>query len=89
VVDVVATEWRFEPAPIVARAGRVTFRIRNDGVVDHNFTIEQRAGAEVSVIKPGETTSVSVTLQPGSYTAFCNLPGHREAGMVADVHVRP
>jgi uncharacterized cupredoxin-like copper-binding protein len=88
VIEVVAKEWAFEPATIAVRAGRLIFRVKNDGVVEHNFALEQRPGAEVSAIKPGEAKSLAVTLGPGTYTVFCNLPGHREAGMVASVRVR-
>ncbi len=88
VIDVVAKEWAFEPATISARAGRVTFRVKNDGVVEHNFVLERRPGAEVSGIRPGEVRALTVTLEPGTYTALCNLPGHQEAGMVASLRVR-
>jgi len=88
-IDVVATEWSFTPAPLNLRAGPVTFRIRNEGVVDHNFGIERRPGAEVGGIKPGESKTLTVRLDAGTYTAYCSLPGHREAGMAAEIRVAP
>jgi len=88
-IDVVAAEWTFQPSPLTVHAGPVTFRIRNQGVVDHNFGVEGRPGAEVDGIKPGESKTLSVRLDPGTYTAYCSLPGHREAGMVAEVRAAP
>jgi len=88
-IDVVAREWTFEPAPLNVRAGPVTFRVRNEGMVDHNFGIAQHPGAEVGGIKPGESKTLSVRLDAGTYTAYCSLPGHREAGMAAEIRVAP
>ena len=86
-VDVTAREWAFEPSPLVARAGTVTFRVKNDGGVEHTFTIERQPKAELAGITSGETKSLTVTLARGEYTVFCNLPGHREAGMVAPLTI--
>jgi len=86
-VAVTAREWAFEPSPLVAKAGKVTFRIKNDGGVEHNFIIENKPGAAVDAIKSGESKSLVTNLARGEYTVFCNIPGHREAGMVAPLKV--
>lgn len=84
---VTAREWAFEPSPLVAKAGKVTFRIKNDGGVEHNFVVENKPGAALEAIRPGESKSLTVELARGEYTILCNLPGHREAGMVAPLKV--
>jgi uncharacterized cupredoxin-like copper-binding protein len=89
VVSVVMKEWTIEPASLRVREVSVTFSIRNDGVVDHNFAIEGRRDADAGTIKPGEVKTLSVRLEAGTYTTYCNLPGHREAGMVAQLVVAP
>lgn len=38
-VSVALVEWKFLPAQITVRAGRVTFVVRNDGTMDHEFLV--------------------------------------------------
>ncbi len=86
-IEVTTREWAFEPSPLVAKAGKITFRIKNNGGVEHNFLVENTPGAQVEAIKPGESKSLTVELTRGEYTVFCNLPGHREAGMVGTLKI--
>ena len=52
--------------------------IENENRVD-----EDRAGdlGEVSELEPGKSGSLTVTLKPGTYLLYCNIPGHYLAGM--------
>jgi uncharacterized cupredoxin-like copper-binding protein len=36
---------------------------------------------EIPDMAPGDVKDLTVTLDPGSYVAICNLPGHYQAGM--------
>ena len=38
-VSVALVEWKLLPAQITVRAGRVTFVVRNDGTMDHEFLV--------------------------------------------------
>jgi len=90
VVDVVAKEFAFEPKEVRVRAGMVKFRVRNEGAVEHEFMIEgiTAHGEHASeTFRPGVTHEIDVELKPGTYPVSCNVPGHKEAGMVATVIV--
>jgi uncharacterized cupredoxin-like copper-binding protein len=72
----------------IAKAGRYTFVVTNDGPSSHNLTIE---GPGVSnqatpTFAPG-IQNLTVTLQNGKYDFFCSVPGHKALGMNVDVTV--
>lgn len=56
----------------------------SNGVAD---TAGLRIIDEVEDIPPGATLSLEVELDPGHYVILCNLPGHYQAGMVAQLDV--
>ena len=66
----------FEPADFSADAG-TQLEVTNDGEAPHNITIEG-TGIDEDV-EAGASTTVSMDLDPGSYTMFCEF--HRGAGM--------
>ena len=79
-----------------ATAGPVTIEMPNMSGVDHNIALEA-GSSEASgpgpvlghsqIIAKG-TTSFSVTLKAGTYTFFCEVPGHRQAGMFGHITVK-
>jgi plastocyanin len=65
------------------KAGDDTIALDNPSSTPHNVAIEDSAGkklAETKTISEGETTT-KVKLEPGTYTFFCSIPGHRGGGM--------
>src|SRR5690606_33065717 len=67
-------------------AGNLTIELTNAGSMVHNLAIE--GGPTSPDVQPGDTISFDVGyLEPGTYTIFCAIPGHREAGMEATLVV--
>jgi uncharacterized cupredoxin-like copper-binding protein len=62
----------------------------DDGHASHSMEIQGPgiSGAKSSTVGPGGTATLTVTLQGGSYTLFCPIPGHRQAGMQNTLTVR-
>jgi uncharacterized cupredoxin-like copper-binding protein len=91
-VAVAASEFKYDPRDLTAAPGELTFVVRNVGAIEHNFVIEDPSGqtiARIATIDPGKTERLTVTLPAGSYVVVCTYPGHREAGMVGTLSVRP
>ena len=71
-----------------APAGQITFRSPNDSAVDHNIAVEGGGIDEKGpVVKNGGVSELRVRLQPGEYTFYCSVEGHREAGMAGPLRV--
>jgi uncharacterized cupredoxin-like copper-binding protein len=64
----------------------VTVTLPNEGVTLHNFSVDS-LGISVD-IAPGETKTVTITAPARSYEYYCNVPGHKEAGMVGTLTVQ-
>jgi plastocyanin len=79
----------FDKTALDAKAGKVTIDFDNPSAIEHNVVIEE-GGKELAGFEPiteGEE-SVSADLKPGTYTFFCSVPGHREAGMEGTLTVK-
>ena len=83
VVNVDASEYKFDPSTISVPAGAVTFRVRNVGAVEHEFEIFKgnEVVDEIEGLVPGLVKDLAVTLEAGDYTYVCKLAGHEEGGM--------
>ncbi|MCW3029223.1 MAG: c-type cytochrome [Solirubrobacterales bacterium] len=80
----------------IAKPGPALVEMPNTSGVSHNIAIEAGAheatpGGAVLGASPFTTkgtASVKVTLKPGTYTFFCQAPGHRAAGMYGTLTVK-
>jgi plastocyanin len=72
----------FDTDALDAEAGEVTIGFDNPASIEHDVAIEGD-GEEIAksdLVSEG-TTEVSADLEPGEYTFYCSVPGHREGGM--------
>jgi len=72
----------YDTKQLSAKAGTVTITMANMSPVEHNVTIAQ--GSTVLGATPtflGGTKTVTLKLKAGTYTFYCSVPGHRQAGM--------
>jgi plastocyanin len=65
-----------------ATPGKITIELKNPQSLPHDVRIESEGkdlGGTETIAE--SSTSAPINLKPGSYTFFCSVPGHREAGM--------
>ncbi|MCC6792570.1 MAG: cupredoxin domain-containing protein, partial [Thermomicrobiales bacterium] len=63
-----------------------TVTLKNIGKLTHNFSIDD---LDISVnVNAGETKEVTINAPAGTYTYYCNIDGHRAAGMVGTLTVK-
>jgi uncharacterized cupredoxin-like copper-binding protein len=82
-------QLRFATRYLSAKAGTVTISFANSSPLAHNMTIAQ--GAKVLGATPtfqGGTKTLTLKLAPGTYTFYCSVPGHRQAGMEGKLTVQ-
>lgn len=73
-----------------AEAGKVTVNFTNPQAVPHDVAIETENGevlGQTEELTEG-SDSTTIDLKPGTYTYFCTVPGHREAGMEGTLTVK-
>ncbi len=81
-------KWTQDTA--TAAAGTVTIEMKNDSPVPHNIAVEGNGvQSDVSDTEQnGGTADITVDLPAGEYTYYCDIPGHRQAGMVGTLTVK-
>ncbi len=87
-IEVSLVEFEID-MPMNVPEGNTTFQITNDGTTEHSFEVEGQ-GIEESLtqnLMPGDSTTLQVDLDPGSYTVYCPVDNHREQGMEVQLTV--
>ena len=81
-IGVGATEFKFNPSTLTAKAGEVTIDLKNTGAAPHALEIEGKGVEEkTNVINGGQSATLKVNLKPGKYEFYCPVDGHRQQGM--------
>jgi plastocyanin len=85
-----AGDLMFDPDVLDAEAGEVVLEYTNPSEVPHNVAIEDGAEtvAQSETVTGGASADATAELEPGEYTYFCSIPGHRESGMEGTLTVK-
>jgi plastocyanin len=82
-------QLKFDKKSLSASAGNVTITMDNPSPVSHAIAITgggvNKSGATVQM---GGKSTVTVSLKPGTYTFYCPVDGHRQAGMQGTLTVK-
>lgn len=82
-------EWNIRPSYRTLAAGRVVFSAANLGEDDHNLSVRSGGHDYGGLdLPPGDTAALVLQLSAGTYTLYCSLIGHEDAGMRTDITVR-
>ena len=79
---------KFDKTTLDAKAGNVTIDLDNPSSTPHAVAIEGNGVDQSSQTVTASKTSVTADLKPGTYTFFCPVPGHRQAGMEGTLTVK-
>ena len=84
-IKVTMTEFKYDPSSITVPHGKVVFYIVNAGTASHDVVIVDASSNRVDaseLVSPGEATVLTVNdIAAGTYTFYCDQPGHRASGM--------
>lgn len=85
-IEVNATSFTFDPAEIEVTAGEDVSIVLSSEDILHDFTVD---GLDVHVAADrGETVEGGLRAdEPGEYTYYCTIAGHRAAGMAGTLIV--
>ena len=88
-ITVTGMDFELDLAESELAAGEYEIEFVNDGGASHDVRVEQDGEdvAQSDVIPPGETTTFTVTLEPGEYVFYCSVGNHRSMGMETTVTV--
>ncbi len=84
-IKVTLTEFKFDPSTLSEKSGTLVFFLVNDGTVSHDLVIRDSSGTRMGgsdLISAGDTFVFTINnLAAGTYTYFCDQPGHEQSGM--------
>jgi uncharacterized cupredoxin-like copper-binding protein len=81
-VEVSESEFQIN-MPSSIPAGRTAFEVTNNGAIEHNFEVEGEGIEEEfeENLQAGETQTLELDLEPGTYEVYCPVADHADQGM--------
>ncbi len=90
-VQVSALEFEYRLSRLSVRQGPALIELVNYGEDEHDLMIRRVGGSKswrLTKILPGQRSTLSIRLRPGSYRLWCEVANHRVQGMRATLRVR-
>ncbi len=82
------SDLAYDQAPSTLPSGEVSITLQNMSGLPHDVVFEGVEGGQPIVdAAANDSDTATVTLAAGTYTFFCDVPGHRAAGMEGTVTV--
>lgn len=79
----------FNTGAIVAAAGNLTIKLKNDDAIPHNVAIKGPGVDEKGKVVPkGGTSTAEATLNAGKFSFYCSVPGHAAGGMKGTLTIK-
>ena len=73
---------KFNTKTLSAKAGTVTIAMHNPAPLQHGIADEGNGvDKDGKIVGQGGTSVLALQLKAGTYTFYCPVPGHRQAGM--------
>jgi uncharacterized cupredoxin-like copper-binding protein len=81
------TEFSFDPSEFTIPANTdVKILLTNEGHTTHDFSIDALKISKA--LEVGQEATITINAPAGDYEFYCNIPGHKEGGMVGTLHVK-
>jgi plastocyanin len=87
-IDIKGGNFFFDPKNSDAPAGVDAIKLQSEGGL-HTLVFDNGKVPNFKLqASSGKSDTLKVDLKPGKYTIYCDIPGHREAGMEGTITVQ-
>ena len=87
-ITVSESEYHIQLSPDTLHPGQYVIAVNNTGKVTHDLVVNG-PGVQAQrspFLAPGQSATMTVTLQSGTYELYCGVDGHKDLGM--DLHIQ-
>ena len=90
VINMKAADIKYDITTVTAKVGQpVTVNIQNSGALEHSFVIDQ-LNVKRDHIQAGQSAAITFTpTSAGTFEFYCDVAGHKDAGMKGTLTVNP
>lgn len=77
-------QLKYDKSSLTGKAGDITIKFTNDSTVAHDVVVTDASDDELGAteqITKSEADLKLTDVKAGTYTFFCSVPGHEQAGM--------